>query len=177
MRPRSVRQVLVALTSLLAISLVQAQDVTRQLATIQTGRMDTPGPFLMASLHRTQGYLNYDLPLRFYRFPVGYDRQSHPTVVWDPSRSSVKDSADRMPFMSKSLWSQEKYWTGPNTRYIVTLVPPYRSAPSDTHRTAPGVEQYLRHIPTAGPMVFRIYQQTKSHPSITRVLSMVRPDF
>jgi hypothetical protein len=44
------------------------------------------------------------------------------------------------------------------------------------HRPSPSAEQYVRHIPTAGPVVMRIYQEAKSHPRFTKVVSMFRPD-
>ena len=44
------------------------------------------------------------------------------------------------------------------------------------HRPPASTEQYVRHIPTAGPMVIRIYQEAKAHPRFTKVVSIFRPD-
>ena len=38
-------------------------------------------------------------------------------------------------------------------------------------------EHYIRHIPTAGPIVGRVCRQAQAHPNFIRVLSMFRPDF
>ena len=161
MIPRSAKQILVALISFLSTRALQGQELTRQFATLQIGALETPAPFVKMSSLRSQGYLNYDLQLRSCQFPVGNYWQFRP---------------DRAPLMSRALWNQ-KASMEPNRRNAVTLVPAYWSTPSATHRTAAGTEHYLRHIPTAGPVIGRIYSETKAHPRITRALSMVRPDF
>lgn len=38
------------------------------------------------------------------------------------------------------------------------------------------MEQFLRHMPMAGPILGRICRQAKAHPNFTRALSMFRPD-
>jgi hypothetical protein len=55
--------------------------------------------------------------------------------------------------------------------------PPYgATSHQKPHKSPPSAEQYVRHIPTAGPVVMRIYQEAKSHPRFTKVVSMFRPD-
>jgi hypothetical protein len=172
--PGSAMLILIALTLLLATS--QAQEVTRPLAMFPTDCPGTPGPLRRVSPVQLQGHLHYNSPLVFDRFPAGnYPRSHFLNVAPDAGRLVVNSRA--MPLMSNALWNQEKYSMGRNSRNSEALAFTYRTAPSATQRTTLDVGQYLRHIPTAGPMMMRIYVQAKAHPRLTRALSMIRPDF
>jgi hypothetical protein len=67
------------------------------------------------------------------------------------------------------LLSKDKMWKGGEPTYGDT--DPY----ANTHLK--GMEQYIRHVPMAGPILGRICRQAKAHPNFTRALSMFRPDF
>jgi hypothetical protein len=58
----------------------------------------------------------------------------------------------------------------------VEFIPTYGKASHETPHRNPGVEQYIRHIPTAGPIMEVFRQQAKAHPNFTRALSLFRPD-
>src|SRR5215469_10675260 len=164
--PGSAMLVLVAVILLLTASL-QAQEVTRSLAMFGAKALQTPLPFSRVSPVQSPGYLHYNLPLSFDRFPAGsYPRSHFVTLAPDAGRLVINSPA--LPLMSKALWNQEKYSMGRNIKTSEALAFTYGTAPSATQRTTLDVGQYLRHIPTAGPMMMRIYVQAKAHPRLTR---------
>ena len=174
MSPRPARLILVAVASLLSTILLQAQVVIRPPEIFQTDALDTPVPFGRLSSARFKGYLHYNSQLGFSEFPAGnYPGSYFLTIA--PRRLFM--NIPPLPSVNRALWNQENYLMGPDTRNMAAFAPTYGTAPSGTPRTTPGVEQYLRHIPTAGPMMMRIYLQAKAHPRLTRALSMIRPDF
>ena len=130
------------------------------------------GPFLQLPVHH-----NNDLALRFQSLPVGIYSRPRFAVAPETYLFSTKKSMDLTSFTSAQLLSQFGNWPAGSFKTSVPFDRTYGTAPYAMQASAPSIEQYVRHIPAAGPMIARICQETKAHPRITRALSMFRPDF
>ena len=135
-------------------------------------------PVLFATVTQTDLPPIFDLQLNVeqLRFPT-YLRTTlleiHPAV--EPYKSSklvhYRFTTAVPPLNIGSNW----LWSFANS--ASSLAPTYGTTSyQKPHRPPASTEQYIRHIPTAGPMVIRIYQEAKSHPRFTKVVSMFRPD-
>ena len=97
-------------------------------------------------------------------------------VARDESRFSIASFTD-LKLFKPSPWTKDKKWGGSTFTNSVTFAP---TPPVSPHANQPGtaiLEKYVRHIPTARPVIARIGQQAKAHPRVTRALSVFRPDF
>lgn len=74
------------------------------------------------------------------------------------------------------LFTKNKNWLGGTLDKPAAFAPTFGNASYATQHRTEGVEHYIRHIPTAGPVIGRIYQQARAHPHFTRALSMFHPD-
>ena len=108
-----------------------------------------------SSLERTQ--LAARFPITYFEFRPGFNRL-HGSGAFVRSPATIAE-----------LLNNGKTWKGGMPIYGGT--DPYGKA----HQK--GMEQYIRRVPMAGPILGRICRQAKAHPTFTRALSMFRPDF
>jgi len=135
---------------------------------------DLHTPVLFARITQTVlPIFNSPLSLEQLRFPI-YSGTTLPEIhpaLEQPSRSSklvqYRFTTAVPPLSSGNNWMGS--FASNAARYGGTS---HQKPP----RPSPSTEQYVRHIPTAGPVVMRIYQEAKSHPRFTKVVSMFRPD-
>ena len=134
--------------------------------------------FARASSTRTPLPLPYDSPLNLERLQIVRYSQTTLFEVHPASNQLLRTSgfvpyrftADAQPFRKNNNWS------GGTLDKPAAFAPTFGNASYETRHQVEGVEQYIRHIPTAGPMIGRIWQQARAHPHFTRALSMFRPD-
>ncbi len=74
------------------------------------------------------------------------------------------------------LFCKNRNWLVATLDKPAAFAPTFGNASYATRHRTEGVEHYIRHIPTAGPMIGWIYQEARAHPHFTRALSMFRPD-
>jgi len=122
--------------------------------------------------------LPYESPLSLERLQTVRYWQTTLFEVHPASNQLLRNS----PFVpyrftaDTQLFSKNKNWLGGTLDKPAAFAPTFGNASYATRRPTEGVEHYIRHIPTAGPMIGRIYQQARAHPHFTRALSMFRPD-
>lgn len=171
--------------SLLSFVFVGSLLLTRSLQAQATATPLVRFPIqISASPNSSARGLSLQLPVhhnndfvRFQSFPVGI--YSRPLLAVAPKTYlfSMKKSMDLTSFTGGQLLSQFGNWPGGSFKTSVTFDRTYRTAPYAMQSSTLTLEQYVRHIPAAGPMIMRICQETKAHPRLTRALSMFRPDF
>jgi len=122
--------------------------------------------------------LPYESPLSLERLQTVRYWQSTLFEVHPASNQLLRNSSF-VPYRftaDTQLFSKNKNWLGGTLDKPAAFAPTFGNASYATRRRTEGVEHYIRHIPTAGPMIGRIYQQARAHPHFTRALSMFRPD-
>jgi len=135
---------------------------------------DLHTPVLFARITQTAlPIFNSQLSLEQLRFPI-YSRTtlSEIHLALDQPFRSCKLVQYRFTTAVPPL-SSGNNWMG---SFASNAAPYGASSHQKPHKPPPSAEQYVRHIPTAGPVVMRIYQEAKSHPRFTKVVSMFRPD-
>lgn len=73
---------------------------------------------------------------------------------------AVEGAADRDPTLSSSSFASKP-------------PPPDRQIPDRFNDP----QFYTRHIPGVGPIVDRVFEESKAHPRLTRVIKMIQPKF
>jgi hypothetical protein len=132
-------------------------------------------PVLFATVSQTTVPLTFNslLSLEQLRFPI-YSRTTLPDIhpaLEQPSNSS-KLVRYRFTTAVPPL-NNRNNWVG---SFANNPAPYGTISYQRSHKPPASTEQYVRHIPTAGPMVMRIYQEAKAHPRFAKVVSMLRPD-
>jgi hypothetical protein len=127
---------------------------------------------------RTPLPLSYDTPLSSGR--VQTVRHPH-TALFEvyPASNQLFRNSPFLPYRFTAdgrLFTKKKDWLDSTLDKPAAFAPTFVNASYATQHRTEGVEHYIRHIPTAGPVIERIYQQARAHPHFTRALSMFRPD-
>jgi hypothetical protein len=118
-----------------------------------------------------------DIQPNFKSFLLENQRQTNSLLLRAAMyRFSRNSTALVAALTSTAQRSNDRNWIYDVSRHRFTFEPSYSIAPQAAVGSTPSVEQYVRHIPAAGPLVVRICQRTKAHPRLTRALSMFRPD-
>jgi hypothetical protein len=136
-------------------------------------------PVLFATVTQTALPPIFDsqLGVKQLRFPI-YSRTTLPEIHPTLAQPSKRSQLVRYRFTTAvPPLSNGNNWMGSFANNAAPLAPTYGTTSyQKPHRPPASTEQYVRHIPTAGPMVIRIYQEAKAHPRFTKVVSMFRPD-
>jgi hypothetical protein len=136
-------------------------------------------PVLFARITQTPllPIFNSQLSLEQLQFPI-YSRTMLPEIHPAPDQLSKNSKLVKYRFTTAApLLGNGNSWMGSFAGNTAPLAPTYGATFYQKHNKPPAsTEQYVRHIPTAGPAVMRIYQEAKSHPRFTKVVSMFRPD-
>lgn len=140
---------------------------------------DLPAPVLFARITRTDlpPIFNSQLSLEHLQFPI-YSRATLPEIHPALDQLSKNNKLVQYRFTTAApLLGNRNSWMGSFASNAAPLAPAYGATSYQKHHSPPAsTQQYVRHIPTAGPVVMRIYQEAKSHPRFTKVVSIFRPD-
>jgi len=133
--------------------------------------------FARASSTRTPMPLPYDSPLTLER-PQTLSYSQTTLFEVHPASNQLLRNSRFVPyrFTADAQLFSSKNWLGGTLGKPAAFALTFDNASYDTRHRTEGVEQYIRHIPTAGPMIGRIWQQAKAHPHVTRALTIFRPD-
>ncbi len=76
-------------------------------------------------------------------------------------------------------WGKEKYVIGgaPSKGRTFSFALTYGKTPRETTCCDGDLEHYGQRIPWAGSIILRILQQAKAHPHVTRILTVLKPQF
>ena len=169
--------ILAFLGSLLSTRSLQAQATATLLVRFPIQISASPNSSARCLSLQLPLHNNNDFAERFQSFPAGIYSRRLFAVAPEAYRFPTKKSMDLTSFTSAQLSSHFGNWPAESFKTSGAIDQTYRTAPYAMHASTPNLEQYVRHIPAAGPMIVRICQETKAHPRITRALSMFRPDF
>ena len=175
----------IMLVGLLALStrFLWAQG-TLPVETIPFRLLDSPVPFARVSEVQTPLHLTYRrLPLAFEQnqgqtdsrtrfFPPypGYDR---PPITTNAALYPATRTAESWG----KLWGKENYPIGRAPSKWRTFALTYGKIPRETTCCVGDLEHYGHRIPWAGSIILRVLQQAKAHPHVTRVLTVIQPQF
>jgi hypothetical protein len=174
-RPKCGTRIVLAGLFLLVPSLLLAQATT---AAEMFPILDLHAPLFFPKITQTPLALTFNsqFNLEQLRFPIFWRT---PLLGVHPALNQLSRSSSLVRYRfttDVSLSSNRNSWIRGFANNALTVAPTYDAiSHRKPHRTA-STEHYVRHIPTAGPFVMRIYQETKAHPRFTRVISMFRPE-
>jgi len=127
---------------------------------------------------RTPSLVHYDSPLSLERVPPARYPQTTLVEVHAPSNQLLNNGrfAPYRFSADAALFRKDKTWFGgtPDKPWAYAAI--FSDASYKAQHRTEGIEHYIRHIPTAGPMIERICQHGKAHPHFTRALTIFRPD-
>jgi hypothetical protein len=169
------RALLIILTVCLLTSLLPAQAIIpvsgRAIHTADKAAARLKVPCLQSSVFSS------DMQLNFKSFLVADERRTNSfafrAAIYRFSRNST---ALATALASTAQPSNGRNWLGDVTNHSFKFEPSYGIAPHTAAGSTQNVEQYVRYIPAAGPLIVRICERTKAHPHVTRALSMFHPD-
>jgi hypothetical protein len=148
--------------------------------------LDTPAPFAGVSEVQTPLRLTYgrlprtfeqnqgqtDSRIRFFPHYPSYYRSPIPT-------NAALYPATRTAESWGKLSGKEKYLSGraPSKWRTFSFALTYGKTHRETTGCVGDLEHYGHRIPWAGPMMLRILQHAKAHPHVTRMLTVLEPQF
>lgn len=139
---------------------------------------DTPAPFARVSEAQTR------LPLTYRRLPLTFEqnqRQIESRMRFFPHypddyRLPIDTDAPLYPATrTAELWGKGKYLVGRVPSKSLTFALTYGNVPHETTYGVENLVQFGHRIPWAGSIILRIAQQAKSHPHVTRLLTVLKP--
>ena len=172
-------QIVVVGLLLLSTHLLWAQR-TSPLEKIPIQLLDTPGPFARVSDTQTLLHLTYR------RLPPNFEQnrgQTESRMRFSPpypgyNRLPINTNGALYPATrTTELRGKEKSFIGSVSSKWLTFAPTYGRISHDTTYRVEDLERYGSHIPWTGSIILRICQTAKAHPHITRVLTVLQPQF
>jgi hypothetical protein len=148
--------------------------------------LDTPAPFARVSEVQTPLHLtDRKLPLPFERNQGRTDSRMkflphYPGEYRLPTTTTASlYPAIRTAERGGKLLGQEKYFMGnaPSKWRTFSFALTNGKIPSETTCCVGDLENYGRRVPWAGSIILRILQQAKAHPHVTRLLTVLKPQF
>jgi hypothetical protein len=159
---------------------------TLSLEKIPIHLLETPAAFARVSEVQTPLHLtDRKLPLTFERnqgqadsrmkflphYPGDYRLPATTTAALYPAPRTAEREA--------KLWDKEKYLIGnaPSRWRTFSFALTNGKIPRETTCSVGDLDNYGCRIPWAGSIILRILQQAKAHPHVTRVLTVLKPQF
>jgi len=139
--------------------------------------LDTPAPFARVSEVQTP------LHLTDKRLPLTFEQnqgQTDSRIKFFPRYSGyyrLPINTNGVLSRTAELWGKEKYLTGTSPSKEWTFAPTYGKVSHETTWRVGNLEHYVHRIPWAGSVILRMGQQAKAHPHVTRVLTILKPQF
>jgi hypothetical protein len=146
--------------------------------------LETPAPFARVSEVQTPLHLTYRrLPLTFERNQGQTDSRMkffphYPGYYRPPiTTNAALYPATRTAESWRKLWGKENYLIVRAPSRWRTFALAYGKIPRETTCCFGDLEHYGHRIPWAGSTILRVLQQAKAHPHVTRVLTVLEPQF
>lgn len=146
--------------------------------------LETPASFARVSEVQTPLHLtDRKLPLTFERNQGQTDWRMkflphYPGDYRLPTTAALYP-ATRTAERGAKLWDKDKYLMGnaPSKWRTFSFALTSGNIPRETMCCVGDLENYGHRIPWAGSIILRILQQAQAHPHITRVLTVLKPQF
>jgi hypothetical protein len=167
----------ILLVGLLALStpLSWAQR-TSPLEKVPIQCLDTPAPFARVSEAQTRLHLTFGkLPLTFGQNQGQAESRMRFSSHY-PSYYRLPVNTNAAPYPAQ-LRHKESYFIGSTPSKWLTFASSYGNVPHETTYRVEDLEHFAHHMPWAGSIILRICQQAKSHPRVTRLITVLKPRF
>jgi hypothetical protein len=142
--------------------------------------LDTPAPFARVSEVQTPLHLTYRrLPLTFEQSQGQTDSRVRFFPHYPDYYRPLITTNAALPPATRTTESRgkENYFIGHAPSKWRTFALTYGKIPRETTCCVRDLEHYGHRIPWAGSIILRILQQAKAHPHVTRVLTLLKPQF